>query len=210
MWIMLTKDVPLGNRAPPKMAIFWSVAWPNEKYSNLQKGRCQRCGLPIRPRSKTLRCECDEPIEFEDDDDFSVMPWGLDHNWGGARKIIYKGEHIRVFPDEFSVIESTNLRQYIFGGGDDNASPSHLLQADGAAEDTLITGALDGDGKMVRDAALVDGCNDPQATAVALGMEITIPDAEIPPLGWYLLRKEYADYFGVEHPIYEQLEQVAI
>ena len=80
------------------------------------------------------------------------------------------------------------MREYIEAGAVD-------LIPDNVAENTVIQEVLKGVKKEIYEQALVDGCNENQAMLVALGVDITIPDAEVIPIGWYKFRREYAQIF---------------
>lgn len=133
MWIMLTKKPPT-QPSPPRLSIHWSVPWPHEKYAQKQQETCQRCGCRVqegvsssksKKRGKhklTLGCICPGgPTIVTEEDREIYTELGAEHNWSGARAIEYKGERIRVFPDEFSILNrvsgsnptrSSNLTAY--------------------------------------------------------------------------------------------------
>jgi hypothetical protein len=118
---------------------------------------------------------------------------GYENNWAQARSIIYKGERIRVFPVEFSVLTHENMALYLGLTGDEQ---SHELVPDTVAEQRVTDEILTGSLKEIYDAGLVDGCTPGQATALALGVEIAEPVhgklADFPPVGWYRCKPEYA------------------
>lgn len=208
MWVMLIKKLPT-NPSPPKMSIFWSTPWPKREWimSQWRKHFVGPFGLEKIPEG------------FEYDDKGKRLPWdlfeqkilafmelqgdffldsnlsggimGKDPNWAKARAILYKGEKIRIFPHEFSQLLQANMRLYI--------NKSHELVADSVADSQVVQSLEDGDLKEIYDAALVDGCTHSMAIAVALGVDIVdVPQtslANFPPIGWYRMKKEFAEYF---------------
>ena len=189
MWIMLTKKLPTVP-SPPRLSIFWSTPWPDMKEV---KRQYRRVYFEFR-ENESDECAFRRLVSTED------KLWdgrGWEHNWNLARKIVYDGKEIRVFPNEFSVLKPENMRMYVFGvDGGNNAS--HELIADSVAEDELIKGVLDGETRPIYEAAMMDGASHAQALTVALGKDITLPDFEFPPLGWYRCRREYAEYYCEE------------
>ena len=175
MWIMLTTKLPTAP-SPPKMGIFWSVPWPHEKYAQGQ-----------RQRASDYPDERDVGQSLSRDIVLDPM-FGKEPNWARARKIRFSGEDLRIFPHEFSEITTAKLRVYIEGCVVD-------LVAEGAAEERAVQAVLDGDQRLVYDAALVDGCIPQQAMLVALGQDVSEPDADFPPVGWYRVKTEYATVF---------------
>jgi len=185
MWILLTTKLPT-DPSPPRLSIFWSTAWlPDstvamravEEWNRLggQAGDEWVCEPAIiqATRSRHLRRGL-TPLRTP--------------NWSEARRIHYNDQAIRVFPHEFSSLDTVRMHEYIFGG-------SHELVAGDVATDALIQGVLDGITRPIMESALLDGCNAAQAMSVALGMDVTLPDAEFPPVGWYKCRIEYATMF---------------
>lgn len=200
MWIMLIKKLPV-KPSPPKLSIFWSVPWPAEGEIGVHAGLCQICGQkPKKGRYKnaTATCDCGTPTLVTPDDNDIRDPtgFGREPNWVGARKIRYQGKDIRVFPHEFSKLKSENMRLYILGDDEsDGDTRSHELVPEGVAEQEMVKAILDGETRPIYDQALGDGCTTAQAMAVAMGIDITLPDAEFPPLGWYRCRPEYASAY---------------
>lgn len=190
MWIMLIRKLPTAY-SPPKMSLFWSTAWPNDKHAQRQAQTC--C-----PEFQGYTEE-DSHIVITHD---GVLPAFLDANWIGARQIVYKGEPIRVFPHEFNIVSDENM--LIFTAGDGARDPPHELIVDDVASERIVDAALDNDGKLIYDAALVDGCTPEQAKLVALGMDITMPSATVPPVGWYRIKREYGEYFCDDWELTEQ------
>lgn len=107
-----------------------------------------------------------------------------EHNWLRARKIIANGQTIRVFPDEFGVLQAANMLTYIESGYFD------FIQEQ-PAEGKIVEDILFGEDRIIYDAALVDGATKQQALLTAMGMRVDLEDAEFPPaIGWYKPKQE--------------------
>lgn len=209
MWIMLIKKLPTSP-SPPKLSIFWSTPWPGPDANNKYTGdKCANCGVLIQSVVKTwgtksketLFCGCEntEPVPVTEDDKIfpDLLGFGLDRNWIKARRIHYKGEDIRVFPDEYSIMQPENM--YLYITGDEQSGPSHELVADSVASDREINAILDGETRPVYESALNEGATHAQAMLVALGMDITVESEDFPPaIGWYRPLKWAAEPFCYE------------
>lgn len=111
-------------------------------------------------------------------------PWGgREPNWNGAMRVTVSGEQVRVFPHEYTKLPAERMKSYILG--DDESPPTHDLQPSSVAESDMLEDVLDGVRGVLYEEALVDGCTEAQAMHVALGNDLDIPDAELPPVGWY-------------------------
>lgn len=204
MWIMLRKRLPCLV-SPPKMSVHWSAPWPGEAagegipdFTRQQRQTCLRCGTLIRESEPGAQCECADGPEYltEQTDHTWDEPFGKTSNWAFARKIIYKGEALRVFPHEFSALSEAGLTLLTGVGLLPGEPPPFELVPDGVAQDTVYESVIDGELKPVYEMALLDGCLHEQAVAVALGNDITFPaPGGPPPLGWYRLRPPYVNYF---------------
>lgn len=171
-WVMLTAKLPTSV-SPPKMSVHWAIPWPNMSYAAAQ---AKRLG---------------EDYDVEADRFVDELCFGFEGNWARARAIFYRGEKLRIFPHEFSVLKPENMRLYVEEGAIE------------LVEDDLVTRYL-GDRSLktrtqheVYGAALVDGCDHWQAMMVALG-EDPFGGGEFPPVGWWRMTKAYADYFCYE------------
>ena len=164
-WIMLITKLPT-NPSPPKLSIFWSVPWTEEKYVKQQKEMVEKEYL-----SKLGDCYFND-ISF----------WGKEPDWEGARKIVYQNNEIRIFPHEFSVLELEKLKLYIF--------ESHDLMPGSVAEEKLMK-ELRGEKKLYYEAALLEGATEREAILTAMGVDITEGQYEIPQIGWYKVKPEY-------------------
>lgn len=181
MWIMLTDKLPTVV-SPPKLGIFWSVPWPNiritKRIMTIDSGVLG--GEPFVEMGEVTPGEL-----YPGENQFNL------EQWSGARKIRYKGEDIRVFPREFNPVSVEFMQEMIDGG-------AHELVTTNAAEQELIKRTLGKGQRQIFDAALMDGCNKAQATATALGQDVTLPDWNFPPIGWYRCIPQYAGYFCYE------------
>lgn len=196
MWIMLIKKLPT-KPSPPKMSIHWSVKWVESTYGFAEK---QREFLEYLATTREYWGEGEHQSDKEWVESWLSMPtvpspgWGSEPNWSLARKIHYKGSDIRVFPHEFSPVIPSTMKLYTFG--DSQQPPSHeLVPGDTAAERALINEVRTGMRKVLFEAALLDGCTRQQALCVATGVDITIPDVDFPPIGWYRCDPEIAEFF---------------
>ena len=196
MWILLIRKLPTMP-SPPKLSIFWSVPYPNETYAKRLAPWFADYEAIDTIESGMEKMKAGEILGIDDLD--RAVP-----NFLGARKIHYQGCDIRVFPNEFNPISHDHMKIYIFGEGYDDFT--HEFIASDVAEDQILTDILEGDKKFIYDAALVDGATHEQAILVAMGMDITLPDAEFPPIGWYRCKPEYASYFCDDWEMIEDTE----
>jgi hypothetical protein len=172
MWIMLIKCLPILN-PPPKYSIFWSTPWPNEEQTGKQKKHIEI--------AKDL---FDYEGPDENDGLYAYTLFGLEPNWSKARAIEYQQQRIRVFPHEFTAQNSPNMDLFI------NQEQAYDLITDNVAEEQTIKVVLDGEMKPIYESALLDGANHNQALLTVIGMDITTPDADFPPIGYYLLKDQ--------------------
>lgn len=167
-WIMIIKK-PACEHAPDMLGIYWSVPWPHDEFAK---------------RQALLKSAKEE------------NPWGgQECDFLLARKVVVDGFDVRVFPHEFSVMNAEKMGIYVHGCDGDPGS--HELVAGNVSESIMITEALNTDQAFLRDAAMLDGCNEQQALTVALGGDISDEQFDFPAIGWYRLRDAYREYFGV-------------
>lgn len=196
MWIMLIQKLPT-DPSPPKMSMFWSVPWTDSNW------RIAERQVEYLERLAAMR-DAWERDGGETDKEFvenwlklPTVPgpgWGMEPNWNLARKIRYLDQDIRVFPHEYSAVAREKMALYVLG--DEQSSPSHrLVPGSAAAERALINDVRTGNRRKYYEAALLDGATHEQALCVATGVDITMPDAEFPPIGWYRCVPEYARMF---------------
>ena len=179
MWILLTKKLST-EPSPPMMSIHWSTAWPNMTFYKI-----------AIEHVRSFNDLANENIP-EQYDTFIPSAWGKEQRWDKARAITYKGERIRVFPSEFDVITPEYMSELCLGD-----SPSYELVLSDINEIDIISKKRlkETDDLLVKDAAVIDGASEDQAILTAMGVDITLPDAEFPPVGWYRCKKEYAQIF---------------
>ncbi len=183
MWIMIIKHLPLAN-PPPRFSIFWSTSWPELDLAKYQKER-------YYPDDQWALLDFERQISTEEYF-YDHMDFGKEPNALLARKIHFENEEIRVWKHEFSEITSKKMDFYI--GEQDSI---FTLVPESIASEKVMEFVLNKEYMPVYDAALLDGCNPNQAQLVALGEDITIPDAKYSPLGWYKPNLEYIErYFG--------------
>ena len=176
-WIMLIKKLPTVV-SPPRLSIFWSEVWPRDRESKQQQDQLKR-GI------------------LED--------YGGDCYWDSLRlkeprfdesmKIMYKDEAIRVFPHEFSVLTSDRMNFYLEEGAYD-------LVAGTVAEADVIETALNGVKRVIFEEAVLDGCTDIEARLMAMGIDVS-QKYEIPPIGWYKIKREAGLIFCSEYELEE-------
>jgi len=166
-WIMLTRKLPTLV-SPPKMSIHFSYPWPMEN-SNATKNK----------------------PKYDSDYAWASQSWVREHDYGGARKIMFRGEAIRVFPDEYSYVTNERLEEYL--------QKSHvLIQEDGWG--VVDTSFKDKEEKTIFEAALLDGASDYQALATLYATKIDdIPC--LPPVGWLRIKEEYGLLFCTEREL---------
>lgn len=180
MWIMIIKCLPIQN-PPLKYSIFWSTPWPSD--DGMTSASLKLVLKSIRERDNYTVKPDDYAIYDIQDETFR----GRTPNWVGARAIIYESEKIRVFPHEFTAQSNPNLDYFI------NQEQAYHLVADNVAEEQSVKVVLDGEMKPIYESALLDGANHNQALLTVIGMDITLPDADFPPIGYYVLREEYRE-----------------
>jgi hypothetical protein len=179
MWVMLIKKIACVV-SPPKMSIHWAEPWPMARQHRQAKEKL-----------KAARKCLDSSQEFCSEEDicgFSNQPIIHDvRRASGAMGIIFMGEHIRIFPEEFTAVPDDCLEEYI-----DIKDGSHILieyQAEtGANTPSQWTNK---DQKLLYEAALLDGCTPLQAMSVMAGRDVST----VPVMGWYRAKPEYGRYF---------------
>ncbi len=160
-WIMLTKKLPTIV-SPPRMSIHFSEPWPHgtaQEKTTAQHKAMHEIGIGI---------------------------FGFEHDWSNARAIFFRGERIRVFPDEFSILSADRMSEY--------SKDSHMLIEEDVTGKTVTEAiSLRGTRKTIYEAALLDGCNHYEALMVASGSDLK--GGLMPPIGWWKIRDEYGLIF---------------
>ena len=182
---MLIKKLPVII-SPPRMSIFWSTSWPYE--------------IKLRVKYKVAN------NYFCDEEDEKFHPHGFEPDCKNARRILYKGENIRVWPHEFTAVSPEHMKMYVMEDCSHELVTVEFLdhvEYEGSRSKALI---LDKVTTPIYEAALIDGCTESQAKLIAMGMDITAEEPEFPPIGWYRIKKEFGLVFCTE----EELEETEL
>jgi hypothetical protein len=194
-WIMVTQDIGVED-APERFSIHWTYPWPGE-FGRRQMEICQTCGGHNRDEIMG-HCTCREFDLASDEEDYSLGTLGLEPNWLGARAIRRDGkEPVRIFPHEFSLLPDDRMREYIYGTDDRAETRSHELVPDDTLVAEMVRIDLDPDARLIRDAALIDGCTEPMAQQVAM-LRNPIEESTFAPRGWYRILPHYAYMYGLK------------
>lgn len=172
-WIMIKGNLQAGF--PPPLSIHWSHPWPMRRETAINQMR---------------RGDCEGAMVF-------LGIGGRDPNAMTARKVMFNNDQVRLFDHEFIFVSAESMAMYTMGVNDEE--PSHVLREGGLAEKNLIIEILEGEKRMQYDAALLDGCTDPQAFRVAMGLDV-LDAVEFPPIGWYECGQQFIEYFGLNNP----------
>ena len=167
MWIMITKRIPT-DPSPPKMAIFWSELWGHSK----------------------------KDIERYEKTDNGWDGFGFVDDRRKSMRVEYEGTNIRILDGEYSIVAPERMRIYLgLEDGMDEEDGSHYLVPCSVSDKMIQREIRKGSKGVLMEAAMLDGCNKIQAKMVANGIDVTEPDYEIPPLGYYMVKEHYADLF---------------
>jgi len=179
MWIMIINK-PNTVVSPPKLSIHWA-----EKRPPVDTLLHTREKKKKRPQRFVFTMEDWKEYDAECEGNLNEV-----QRLEGMVSILFLGEILYLWPEEYSVIPTERLLEYI-----DESSGSHVLYEDSRI-DTSVTKPVsfkDKEQRALFEAALLDGCDIKQAMCVMEGLDPDIPD--IPVLGWYRAKPEYADYF---------------
>ena len=210
-WIFLVNKLPTVV-SPPAMSIHYAIPWPMEntfmdkkvesQARKLRKllSRCSYVDTELLDETKDEDLwdflENNDVYEFVEDYDDSLLE-EIPDQFGyrrafdyrrlkAAMQIKFAGENIHVFPEEFSDVSISSMKQYteefIF-------HPMDLWNGLGVKP-------TDPDEKFIFEAALLDGCTPYQANNIVNGGGIESVDDFPPPLGWYECPMELGFYFG--------------
>lgn len=193
MWIILTKKLPTAV-SPPKLSIFWSVPWVDEKRLKQQRESYMAQYVDMYAGTRVSRAEMWQDV-LEKMDVFFPPFYGLEANAAKDRAIMYHGDRIRVHVNEYNPVDKERMSLYVLGT--DDGDPSHYLNVDASsvADEIIVKEILEGELRPIYEAALIDGCTHAQAMATAMGIDITLPEPQFPPVGWYSCHPEYAKLF---------------
>jgi hypothetical protein len=213
------------NPSPPKLSIFWSVPWPDEKYARDQVFEWLReTHAPVRGlRDKRLNADVEMWRRWLVEQD--IQEHALEDAEG---RLLNEAEIMKrlivayaLKPIHYYAIYGlennwAGARKIHYKDTDIRVFPdefsvmtdekmamytglsedaSHLLIPSSVADATLIQEVLSGSLREVFDAAMVDGCTPEQARAMAFGVDTTDALASLPPIGWYRCRQDYAEFY---------------
>ena len=206
MWIMIIKKIPVSKEhQPAPLDIYWAIPWTENKpkisetlksmneadmNSLLKKvikdpDKRPWMSRPVRVGNGS-RYLCNQDILNDPEiverlwDLISAMTffpgnslWGFTPNHNGKLRVMVGNEAVGIFPHECSILTKENMEIYL--------EDSHeLVMSDVSKE---VFGIFDEDQKFIRDAAMLDGCDYPQASRVALGKKV---EFDFPmPFGYY-------------------------
>jgi len=184
-WVIMTKKLPIDPKMQlPLLSIHWTVAWPQWEFAKSQLERLKHYKL-------------DETAS----DDLLTDHWlpdahgmGWEPIWAKARRVLFKGEAIRIFPHEFTVLSMEHMQLYLLGGGVE--PPYELVLSNTASDERIGEEIKNGSQRVLYEQALTDGCDHDLAVLTALGVDVTA-QVEFPAVGWYRLKSGYAEALGV-------------
>lgn len=202
MWIMIIRVVPVSKEFRPQfMGIYWGVPWidaqqiketyvhwRNNKMSDndlswtCKERKAFSDRLPIKV-FQNIHIESTWPEEhkeyFKEFVESSCLPdvFGLAPNPARALRIIVNDEAVKIWPHEYSIMKSADMKDYI------NAKLYEFCPSN-VAEEKIAEFALDEVTKPIYDAAIVDGCTDAEAMLMSMGVDVS-ENYLVPPIGWY-------------------------
>jgi len=196
-WVTIVKNIPT-NPSPPKLSIHYSVPWINEDavcdaYNRLSHISNTHLDLgiieyPIRNTKYDKNKPTGEKIKT-----LEKCPKLFDDMWGQTANpvydvgIKYQGEKIRIHGYEYNEITVEHFQE-IF-------PEAYEFIALNEVRDAWADIKLSKEKRVIYEEALLDGCTEYQALQVVYGKMVQDFPA---PVGWYKLKKQYSDYFGIE------------
>lgn len=210
---MIIRVVPVQEKFRPQfMGIYWGVPWIEaeqikKSYVHWRANKMLDNDLDWTRKEKQ-RFEDKLPIEIfqniciestwpeEHKEYFTefvnahvfVGMFGLEPNPARAMRVIVNDEAVKIWPHEYSIIKSDNMKDYI-------NEKLYEFRPSSTAEEKLIEFSLDEITKPIYDAAIVTGCTDAEAMLMAMGVDVS-ENYIIPPIGWY----EYIGPTLIENP----------
>jgi hypothetical protein len=181
MWVMLIKKLPVVV-SPPRGSLFWAVPWENrfllDSLVKRMKQYQKLYGLTNEEALDSTASFCG-PNSYQEEIDILKTSVGIN----------FLGERIKLWNTEYSIVSDEHMDTYL-----DEKNQMYDLMADGQAVEPVKIDFKSKEERLYYEAALLDGCNTAQAQRVMVGME---PDISVyPPIGWYRLKKDYADKLG--------------
>jgi hypothetical protein len=181
MWVMLIKKIPCIV-SPPRLSIHWAEPWPMVKQ---HKEAVKKLDNTKKVFYSYGEYPCDEDVCAFNDHPLAPEICRTK----GAMGIIFMGEHIRIFPEEFTEVSDENMEKYI-----DLRDGSHvLIEYKADTKEQAPSQWMNKEQKLLYEAALLDGCTTSQAMRVMVGESLDI--STIPVMGWYRVRPEYGKVF---------------
>ena len=202
-WVLLTKKLPT-EISPPKLSVHFAIPWVNvdwvaKVYSRLSRISDEYLDLDFREYpmkhlkyNKEVHLSNKIKVLEKCPEKFDDM-WGYTDNPIYDVGILFKGEKIRVHAHEYNIIKPEFLKE-VFPGAYDFIPSSEI-------EDSFNSIKLTKEKKVIYEEALLDGCNEYQATQVVYCREVQDFPA---PVGWYKPKLEYARVFCYDWEIKDE------
>ena len=212
-WIFLIDKLPT-EVSPPAMSIHYAVPWPmknsfmdkavSKRARSLRQvlSHCEYVDIELLNETEDVdlwdflendkvyeyvQWECMRPdlLEPIKESDGFLRPYDY-QRFRGAMQIKFAGENIRVFPEEFSDVSLPHMKEYLEIY---TFHPNDFWNG-------LAVKPTDPDEKFIFEAALLDGCNEYQATNILNGGDADSIDNFPAPMGWYECPVKYGLMFG--------------
>ena len=201
-WVMITTRLPVKD-PPPFMSIFFAVPWPMDIPTSWQKIKQDKIE-DVKKVLYTLYDYSKEDINLMSDDEIINLnkEHRIDHSLINgnyynqfqfeverrlnAMQIRYNGQQIRIFSNEYSDIKKENMALYA------ETFIFHEVLSDFS---DLWEKPKDPDEKFIYEAALLDGCNNFQASNILNGKTAEEVDDFPVPNGWYEVPEIYRAFF---------------
>ena len=202
-WVMILNKLPIEN-PPLAMSIFFAIPWAMEipfeweevKINKIKSVRralwkfhgYERAVVNTMSNEEVFKLNEKFKINLDLIDGIFYDRFQFDADRRlGALQIRYEGQQIRVFPEEYSVIKKEHMQIYT------SFCIFHEVLSDFS---DFWQKPKNPDEKFIYEAALIDGCNNFQATNLLNGKNADEIDDFPPPNGWYEVPKKYREYFG--------------
>lgn len=210
-WVMIVKEVPISKDiAPPLMSIHWAVPWVQGNgrvLTNLIMDYNTWTGGMDNRMSRAAFGQWYEEgkIKIPNETVDTIYPqpsvFGGNPNLFHARRIIHKGEAIRIYPHEFSIMTNEKLKFYLNEkvGIENNGEVSlYELMPSSPAEKEAIESLDSGVNRLIYEQALVDGCNQAQAMLLVSGIKFRLEEeSQVPVNGWYRMQPGLLEQLGL-------------
>ena len=214
MWIIITKKLPVSKEYRPNpLDIYWATPWNRERgnieeallklddetFSEITGRRVikdpeKRPYIATRYSKRILK---NSDILF--DKEIKNQMWdiieaykefpsyfeehGYTPNVYGKMRIMVNNQAVGIFPHEFNVVTKENMEAYL--------KESHKLIISDVAREIFET--FDDEQKLIKEAAMLDGCDSEQASRVAIGKSV---EFDFPlPIGYYECNENLRNIF---------------